>query len=110
MQGVQIFFQEPQVGHVDHFVVAARSVSENFYRQRVILPHPGQQQPISAQTLGLNPGDSFFLSVASVDTQGHESLFAYPEIRCDANSCVTPPHARKFREPILPPGKDPDDD
>jgi hypothetical protein len=110
VQGVQIQFQEPQGGHVDHFVVAARSVSENFYRQRVTLPHPGQQQLISAQTLGLNPGDSFFLSVASVDKQGHESLFAYPEIRCDSSSCVTPPHARNVRAPMLPAGKDPDDD
>jgi hypothetical protein len=91
-------------------VVAARSVSENFYRQRVTLPHPGRQQLISAQTLGLNPGDSFFLSVGSVDKQGHESLFAYPEIRCDSNSCVTPPRAKMVRDPMLPAGKDPDDD
>jgi hypothetical protein len=110
VQGVQIQFQEPQGGHVDHFVVAARSVSENFYRQRVTLPHPGRQQLISAQTLGLNPGDSFFLSVGSVDKQGHESLFAYPEIRCDSNSCVTPPRAKMVRDPMLPAGKDPDDD
>jgi len=108
--GLQIQFQEPQVGHVDHFVVAARSVSENFYRQRIVLPHAGQQQLISTQTLGLNPGDSFFLSVASVDKQGHESLFAYPEIRCDSNSCVSPANAQDIKAPMLPPGKDPDDD
>jgi hypothetical protein len=83
-------------------------VSENLYRQRI--PNPGQQQLISAQTLGLNPGDSFFLSVASVDKQGHESLFAYPEIRCDSSSCVTPPQATNVRAPMLPAGKDPDDD
>jgi hypothetical protein len=91
-------------------VVAARSVSENLYRQRVTLPDPGQQQLISPQKLGLNPGDSFFLSVASVDKQGHESLFAYPEIRCDSNSCVIPPNANNVRAPLLPAGEDPDDD
>ena len=112
MQGVNIKFQEPQGGHVDHFVVAARSVSENFYRQRVTLPHPGQQKQISPQTLGLNPGDSFFLSVASVDKSGHESLFAYPEIRCDSNACVVPANAFNMRAPLPPPlpAKDPADE
>jgi hypothetical protein len=91
-------------------VVAARSVSENFYRQRVTLPHPGQQRRISPHKLGLNAGDSFFVSVASVDRQGHESLFTYPEIRCDSNSCVIPPDAKNVRAPLLPAGEDPDDD
>ena len=30
LQGVTVNFKEPQGGHVDHFVVAARSVNENF--------------------------------------------------------------------------------
>jgi hypothetical protein len=112
VQGVQITFNEPQGGHVDHFVVAGRSVSENFYRQRVTIPNPGQPQQISAQTLGLNHGDSFFLSVASVDKQGHESLFAYPEIRCDTNACIVPPNSQKIKEPLPPPApaKDPADE
>jgi hypothetical protein len=28
--------------------------------------------------------------VAAVDAAGHESLFAYPEYRCDAGGCVVP--------------------
>ena len=89
VQGVTVNFVGPQNGNVDHFVVAARSVNENFYRQRVIIDE-GDDNVISPQTLGLNPGDSFFISVASVDDQGHESLFAYPEVRCDSTSCVIP--------------------
>jgi hypothetical protein len=77
---------------VDHFVIAARSVNENFYRQRVVLSEE-EDQVISAQALGLNPGDSFFVSVSAVDGRGHESLFAYPEVRCDSNSCVIPFYA-----------------
>src|SRR5207245_8132893 len=76
---------------VDHFVIAARSVNENFYRQRVVLSEEeDDDRMISAQALGLNPGDSFFVSVSAVDGRGHESLFAYPEMRCDSNSCVIP--------------------
>jgi len=78
---------------VDHFVIAARSVNENFYRQRVALSEEENDRVISAQALGLNPGDSFFVSVSAVDGRGHESLFAYPEVRCDSNSCVIPSYA-----------------
>jgi hypothetical protein len=73
--------------------VAARSVSENFYRQRVVV-NEGDDNTISAQTLGLNPGDSFFVSVATVDSKGHESLFAWPEVRCDSSSCAIPSYAK----------------
>jgi hypothetical protein len=31
--------------------------------------------------------------VAAVDAGGHESLFAYPEYRCDTVSCVVPSDA-----------------
>ena len=34
---------------------------------------------------------AFFVSVAAVDAEGHESLFAYPEYRCDASGCVVQP-------------------
>src|SRR5215469_7373974 len=92
VKGVTLNFNGPQDGDVDHFVVAARSVSENFYRQRVTVDE-GDNNVISAQTLGLNPGDSFFVSVSTVDSKGHESLFAWPEVRCDSSSCVIPPYA-----------------
>jgi hypothetical protein len=83
---------------VDHFVVAARSVNENFYRQRIVVSE-GDSQVISAQALGLNPGDSFFASVATVDSQGHESLFAFTEVRCDANACAIPSYAASATVP-----------
>jgi len=92
VQGVKLSFNGPQDGDVDHFVVAARSVSENFYRQRVVVDE-GDNQAISPRALGLNPGDSFFVSVATVDSNGHESLFAWPEVRCDSSSCAIPSYA-----------------
>ena len=99
VQGVTVSFDEPEEADIDHFVVAARSVSKNFYRQRVIVSEE-DEQPISAQALGLNPGDSFFVSVATVDSQGHESLFAWPEVRCDSSSCVIPSYAQPAPPPI----------
>jgi len=92
VKGVSLSFSGPQDGDVDHFVVAARSVGENFYRNRVVVSE-GDDQVISPQALGLNPGDSFFVSVSTVDSKGHESLFAWPEVRCDSSSCVIPPYA-----------------
>jgi hypothetical protein len=92
IQGIRLNFNGPQSGDVDHFVVAARSVSENFYRQRITV-FQGDGQLISPQALGLNPGDSFFVSVSTVDSAGHESLFAWPEVRCDSSACVIPPYA-----------------
>src|SRR5262250_1095164 len=92
VQGIRLNFNGPQEGDVDHFVVAARSVSENFYRRRIIVSE-GDGQLISPQALGLNPGDSFFVSVSTVDSAGHESLFAWPEVRCDSSACAIPPYA-----------------
>jgi len=93
VQGVKVRFDEPEGGRVHHFVVAARSVSEHFYPQRIVISEDSSSRLISPQTLGLNPGDNFYVSVASVDPQGHESLFAYPEVRCDASGCAIPPYA-----------------
>jgi len=84
-------------------VVAARPVSENFYHQRIAVKKGNGKQLFMPQELGLNPGDSFFVSVASVDKQGHESLFAYPEVRCDSASCVIPPYAFNVTAPFPPP-------
>jgi hypothetical protein len=107
VQGVRVRFEGPEGGHVDHFVVAARSVNENSYRQRVVISHDGGR--ISPQALGLNPGDSFYVSVAAVDKQGHESLFAYPEVRCDSASCAIPPYAFDVTAPLPMPPPVPDD-
>src|SRR5215468_10952474 len=95
LQGIKLNFNGPQDGDVNHFVVAARSVSENFYRRRIIVSE-GDGQLISPQALALNPGDSFFVSVSTVDSAGHESLFAWPEVRCDSSACAIPPYAATF--------------
>jgi hypothetical protein len=45
----------------------------------------------SPAALGVDPAGAYFLSVAAVDATGHESLFAYPEYRCDSSAgCVIP--------------------
>jgi hypothetical protein len=100
LQGVTVRFNGPQGADADHFIVAARSVNENFYRNRVTVSE-GDNQLISPQMLGLNPGDSFFVSVSTVDSQGHESLFAFPEVRCDSSSCAIPPYANQVTMPMF---------
>jgi len=89
LQGVSVNFAGPDGDEVDHFVVAARSTNENFYRQRITISK-GKPILLTPQALGLNPGDNFFISVASVNDRGQESLFAYPEVRCDSTSCAVP--------------------
>src|SRR5207244_4467609 len=66
----------------------------------------------SPRTLGLNHGDIFFVSVSAVDAQGHESLFAYPEVRCDSAGCAIPSYAYNVTAPLPPPApaKDPAED
>jgi acetylornithine deacetylase/succinyl-diaminopimelate desuccinylase-like protein len=93
VRGIKLSFNGPQDGDVDHFVVAARSVNENFYRRRITVSE-GDNRLISPQALGLNPGDSFFVSVSTADSAGHESLFAWPEVRCDSSACVIPSYAK----------------
>src|SRR5215467_10476877 len=93
VQGIRLNFNGPEDGDVDHFVVAARSVNENFYRQRITVSE-GDDQLISPRALALNPGDSFFVSVSTVDGSGHEPLFAWPEVRCDSSACVIPSYAK----------------
>ena len=112
VQGISVRFEEPEEGRAHHFVVAARSVNENFYRRRVTLSGHGEDQVISPQTLGLNPGESFYVSVSAVDARGHESLFAYPEVRCDSSSCAIPAYAYNVTAPLPPPApaKDPAED
>ncbi len=76
---------------VDHYVVAARPVTENFYHTRVAVPANQTSFAVSASDLGIAGTSAFYISVGAVDADGHESLFAYPEYRCDAASCVVPP-------------------
>jgi len=106
--GVKLQFEAPEDSRVDHYVVAARSINENFYRQRIVIAHPGGQA-VTPQTLGFNPGDGFYVSVASVDAQGHESLFAYPEVRCDSSNCAIPSYAFDVTAPLPMPAPPPPD-
>jgi acetylornithine deacetylase/succinyl-diaminopimelate desuccinylase-like protein len=76
---------------VDHYVVAARATSENFYHARVVVPQSATQATVTPDALGIPGAPAFFVSVAAVDAPGHESLFAYPEYRCDSASCVVQP-------------------
>ncbi len=112
LQGIKVKFDEIEDSRVDHLVVAARSVNENFYHQRVSISAGEEHPVISPTALGLNSGDSFFVSVAAVDKQGHESLFAYPEVRCDSSVCAIPPYAYNVTAPLPPPppAKDPAED
>jgi acetylornithine deacetylase/succinyl-diaminopimelate desuccinylase-like protein len=73
---------------VDHYVIAARPTSENLYHTRVNVPAGTTSKQVTAAELGLSAGSAFFISVASVDAAGHESLFSYPEYRCDSAMCA----------------------
>jgi hypothetical protein len=77
---------------VDHYVIAARPASENFYHSRVVVPAGKTSQAVTSAELGI-AGGNFYVSIAAVDAAGHESVFAYPEYRCTAAGCVVPPDA-----------------
>jgi len=78
---------------VDHYVIAARPSTENFYRTRVVVPASTTSRAVTAAELGVTGVSIFYISVAAVDAVGHESLFAYPEHRCTTTSCVVPSDA-----------------
>jgi hypothetical protein len=71
-------------GGVDHHVIAARPVTSNVYATRIVVSGSATSATVSPAALGISPGTSFFISVAAVDADGHESLFGYPEYRCSA--------------------------
>jgi hypothetical protein len=75
---------------IDHFVIAARATTENFYRRRVTVSAGATSRTVTPAELGLTAGQAFLMSVAAVDAKGHESLFAYPEFRCAGSSCALP--------------------
>jgi hypothetical protein len=57
------------------------------------VPADARSRKLAAADLGLAGSAALFVAVAAVDAPGHESLFAYPEQRCDANACAVPPAA-----------------
>src|SRR5262249_28260240 len=83
-QGATLSWAAPAIGAVDHYVVAARPVGENFYHTRVTVA--GTSRTVTPADLGVS--GAYFVSVAAVDAAGHESLFAYPEWRCDDTGCA----------------------
>jgi hypothetical protein len=80
----------PTTGAVDHYVIAARPVTENFYHARVRVNGSATSASATPASLGVDATSPYFISVGAVDAQGHESLFAYPEYRCDTGQCVVP--------------------
>jgi Zn-dependent M28 family amino/carboxypeptidase len=78
---------------IDHYVVAARSASDNFYHCRVPVDGTASSAAVMPASLCVDPIRPYFVSLAAVDAGGHESLFAYPEFRCDLSGCVVPPAA-----------------
>ena len=93
---VQLAWSPPASGSpVDHYVISARTSAENFYRIRMVVS--GDLTSATAdvvQDLGIPPATAYYVSIAAVDAAGHESLYAYPEYRCDStNTCSQPADA-----------------
>jgi hypothetical protein len=86
--GVTVTFNAAPGDRVDKFIVAARPTTANFHTGRVRVD--GNSAFVTPQQLGIAPGQSFFISVAAQGDGHHESLFAYPEFRCDASGCAVP--------------------
>lgn len=89
-KGVTVTFSAAPGDRVEKFIIAARATSENFYRARVRVEGDLVTAFVTPQQLNMTPGQSFFISVAARGDGGHESLFAYPEFRCDAARCAIP--------------------
>src|SRR5262249_28305667 len=64
---VTLSWQAPAIGAVDHYVLAARPVTENFYHTRVAAT--GTSMQVTAGDLGVS--GPFFVSVAAVDAASH---------------------------------------
>jgi hypothetical protein len=78
---------------VDHYVVAARPSTENFYKGRFVVAAGSTSAAVTVGDLSVSGAAALYLSIAAVDAAGHESLFAYPEYRCDAPACAVPADA-----------------
>jgi hypothetical protein len=88
--GPMLSWSAPTAGTVDHYAVAARATTENFYHARSRVAGSLNHAAVAPSSLGIDPTKPYFVSVAAVDSSGHESLFAYPEYRCDPTQCVVP--------------------
>jgi len=90
---VQLTWSPPASGSaVDHYVISARTSAENLYRTRTVVSGDLTSATVDVfQRLGIPPATAYYVSIAAVDAAGHESLYAYPEYRCDSkNRCSQP--------------------
>ena len=90
---VQLTWSPPASGSaVHHYVISARTWAENLYRTRMVVSRGLTSATVNVfQDLGIPPATAYFVSIAAVDAAGHESLYAYPEYRCDSrNRCSQP--------------------
>jgi len=85
---VNVTFAAAAGDKVEKFIIAARSTKENFYSARVRVE--GTNATVTAAQLGIPAGQPFFISVSALGDGHHESLFGYPEFRCDATGCAVP--------------------
>jgi Peptidase family M28/Bacterial Ig domain len=93
---VQLTWSPPVSGSaVDHYVISARTTAENLYRTRTAVSGDLTSATVDVfQDLGIPRATAYFVSIAAVDAAGHESLYAYPEYRCDSkNRCSQPANA-----------------
>jgi len=88
VSGVNLTFSAAPGDKVEKFIVAARPTTANFYTGRVRVK--GAQAFVKPDQLGIPAGQAFFISVSALSEGQHESLFAYPEYRCDASGCIVP--------------------
>jgi hypothetical protein len=89
---VKLWWTAPASGAaVDHYVISARTTDENFYRARFLIGSDASSAKVKISAgLEIPIGASFFISLAAVDADGHESLYAYPEYRCESGECAVP--------------------
>jgi hypothetical protein len=93
---VELTWSPPESGpSVDHYVISARAAAEHFYRtRRVVSGYLTSASVDVSQDLGIPPATPYYVSIAAVDAAGHESLYAYPEYRCNSkNTCREPADA-----------------
>jgi hypothetical protein len=90
---VQLTWSPPASGSpVHHYVISARDWAENFYRTRMVVSRNLTSATVNVfQDLGIPPATAYYVSIAAVDAAGHESLYAYPEYRCDSNNTCSQP-------------------
>jgi len=93
---VQLTWSPPASGSsVDHYVISARTSAENLYRTRMVVSGDLTSATVDVfQQLDIPPATAYYVSIAAVDAAGHESLYAYPEYRCNSkNRCSQPANA-----------------